>query len=119
MAYPYDYLIVGAGLFGTVFARQMTDAGKCCIVIDRRNHIAGSIQKQWGCPCNRCRTSSSGVWWCVYSSTTIISTTPYQGIHHNQRSREPIVFSEARRQGWSFIYVAKFRSMIVSAEKDG
>ena len=39
----YDYLIVGAGLFGAVFAREMTDAGKKCLVIDRRNHIAGNI----------------------------------------------------------------------------
>ena len=38
----YDYLIVGAGLFGSVFARQMTDAGKKCLIIDRRNHIAGN-----------------------------------------------------------------------------
>lgn len=39
----YDYLIVGAGLFGSVFAREMTDSGKKCLVIDRRNHIAGNI----------------------------------------------------------------------------
>jgi UDP-galactopyranose mutase len=39
----YDYLIVGAGLFGAVFAREMTKAGKKCLVIDRRNHIAGNI----------------------------------------------------------------------------
>ena len=39
----YDYLIVGAGLFGAVFAREMTDAGKRCLVIDKRNHIAGNI----------------------------------------------------------------------------
>ena len=39
----YDYLIVGAGLFGAVFAREMTDAGKRCLVIDRRPHIAGNI----------------------------------------------------------------------------
>lgn len=39
----YDYLIVGAGLFGAVFAREMADAGKKCLVIDRRNHIAGNI----------------------------------------------------------------------------
>ena len=38
----YDYLIVGAGLFGAVFARETTDAGKKCIVIDRRKHIAGN-----------------------------------------------------------------------------
>ena len=39
----YDYLIVGAGLFGSVFARQATDAGKRCLVIDRRDHIGGNI----------------------------------------------------------------------------
>ncbi len=39
----YDYLIVGAGLTGAVFAREMTDAGKTCLVIDRRSHIAGNI----------------------------------------------------------------------------
>lgn len=39
----YDYLIVGAGLFGSVFAREMTDSGKTCIVIDKRNHIAGNV----------------------------------------------------------------------------
>ena len=42
----YDYLIVGAGLYGAVFARQMTDRGKRCLVIDRRNHIAGNIRTQ-------------------------------------------------------------------------
>ncbi len=39
----YDYLIVGAGLFGAVFAREATDAGKKCLVIDKRNHIAGNV----------------------------------------------------------------------------
>lgn len=39
----YDYLIVGAGLFGSVFARETTDFGKKCLVIDRRNHIAGNV----------------------------------------------------------------------------
>ena len=39
----YDYLIVGAGLYGSVFARQMTDAGARCLVIDRRNHIGGNV----------------------------------------------------------------------------
>lgn len=38
----YDYLIVGAGLYGSVFARQMTDAGYRCLVVDRREHIAGN-----------------------------------------------------------------------------
>lgn len=39
----YDYLIVGAGLFGAVFANEMKKKGKKCLVIDKRNHIAGNI----------------------------------------------------------------------------
>ena len=39
----YDYLIVGAGLFGATFAHEMTKSGKKCLVIDRRNHIGGNI----------------------------------------------------------------------------
>ncbi len=39
----YDYLIVGAGLFGAVFACEMKKKGKRCLVIDRRGHIAGNI----------------------------------------------------------------------------
>ncbi len=38
----YDYLIVGAGFFGATFARLATDAGKKCLIIDSRNHIAGN-----------------------------------------------------------------------------
>ncbi len=39
----YDYLIVGAGLFGAVFAYEAQKAGKKCLVIDKREHIAGNI----------------------------------------------------------------------------
>lgn len=39
----YDYLIVGAGLFGAVFAREMRQQGRKVLVIDRREHIAGNI----------------------------------------------------------------------------
>lgn len=39
----YDYLIVGAGLFGAVFAHEAAAAGKRCLVIDKRGHIAGNI----------------------------------------------------------------------------
>lgn len=39
----YDYLIVGAGLFGSVIARRATQAGKRVLVIDKRPHIAGNI----------------------------------------------------------------------------
>lgn len=39
----YDYLIVGAGLFGAVFAHEAAKKGKKCLVVDRRNHIGGNI----------------------------------------------------------------------------
>ena len=42
----YDYLIVGAGLFGSVFAYEATSRGKKCIVIDKRDHIGGNIYTQ-------------------------------------------------------------------------
>lgn len=40
---PFDYLIVGAGLFGAVFANRTRAAGKTCLVIDKRPHIGGNI----------------------------------------------------------------------------
>ena len=39
----YDYLIVGAGLFGSVFAYKAKQQGKKCLVIDRRPHLGGNI----------------------------------------------------------------------------
>ena len=50
MTKEYDYLIVGAGPFGSTFAREMTDAGYKCLVIDKRPHVAGNIytEKQHG-----------------------------------------------------------------------
>ena len=39
----YDYLVVGAGLFGSIFAREAYKAGKRCLVIDKRNHIGGNV----------------------------------------------------------------------------
>ncbi len=43
MKRPYDYLIVGAGLYGSVFARQAAEKGKRVLVIDRRPHAAGNV----------------------------------------------------------------------------
>ena len=42
----YDYLIVGAGLYGAVFAREATAAGKKVLVIDKRPNVAGNIYTQ-------------------------------------------------------------------------
>ncbi|WP_314242405.1 UDP-galactopyranose mutase [Empedobacter tilapiae] len=43
MKKEYDYLIIGSGLFGAIFAHEMTKQGKKCLVIERRNHIAGNV----------------------------------------------------------------------------
>ncbi len=39
----FDYLVIGAGLAGAVFARIMTDRGYKCLVIDKRDHIGGNV----------------------------------------------------------------------------
>ena len=39
----YDYLIVGAGLFGCIFAYEANKRGKTCLVIEKRSHIGGNI----------------------------------------------------------------------------
>lgn len=39
----YDYLIVGSGLFGSIFAYEANKRGKACLVIDKRDHIGGNI----------------------------------------------------------------------------
>lgn len=43
MKRKYDYLIVGAGLYGAVFAYQMRQAGFSCLVIDKRSHKGGNV----------------------------------------------------------------------------
>lgn len=44
-----DFLIVGAGLFGAVFARQAMDAGKSVIVLEKRDHIGGNVYTEEVC----------------------------------------------------------------------
>jgi len=43
MDYPYDYLVVGAGLYGSVFAYEASKLGKKVLVIDKRDHIGGNL----------------------------------------------------------------------------
>lgn len=43
MKQHYDYLVVGAGISGAVFAHEATKVGKACLVIDKRDHIAGNV----------------------------------------------------------------------------
>lgn len=42
----YDYLVVGAGLFGAVFANLANKSGKKCLVIDKREHVGGNVYTQ-------------------------------------------------------------------------
>ncbi|GIO41015.1 hypothetical protein J41TS4_07730 [Paenibacillus apis] len=39
----YDFLVVGAGLYGAVFAHEARKAGKTCLILDKRNHIGGNV----------------------------------------------------------------------------
>ena len=43
MKNKYDYLIVGCGLFGSVFAHELKKRNKKCLIIEKRNHIGGNI----------------------------------------------------------------------------
>jgi UDP-galactopyranose mutase len=43
MKKEYDFLVVGAGIYGAIFAHEATKRGKKCLVIDKRSHIAGNI----------------------------------------------------------------------------
>jgi UDP-galactopyranose mutase len=43
MVMKYDYLVVGAGLFGSTFAYEAKKRGKTCLVIDRRSHVGGNV----------------------------------------------------------------------------
>ena len=45
MSSKFDFLIVGAGLYGAVFAHEAKKRGKKCLIIDKRNHIAGNVYK--------------------------------------------------------------------------
>ncbi len=65
----YDYLIVGAGLFGCVCAQELKQRGKKCLVLDKRNHIGGNIYTEdvEGIPVHRYgahifHTSDEEVW---------------------------------------------------------
>ena len=42
----YDYLVVGSGLYGSIFAREATNKGYKVLVIDKRNNVGGSF-KSW------------------------------------------------------------------------
>lgn len=46
MKKPFDFLIVGSGLFGSVFAHQMHKNGKICLVLDKRNHLGGNVRNE-------------------------------------------------------------------------
>lgn len=43
----YDYLIVGSGLYGSIFAREATNKGNKCLVIDKRGNIGGNIYTEY------------------------------------------------------------------------
>jgi UDP-galactopyranose mutase len=42
----YDYIVVGSGLFGSVFAHEMHIREKKCLVIEKHNHVGGNTLKK-------------------------------------------------------------------------
>ena len=86
----YDYLIVGAGLFGTVFAHEMTKARKKCIVIDKRNHIGGNCYTENVAGINVhkygahiFRTSDENIWkyFCQFAEMNNFINSPIANYH--------------------------------------
>jgi len=43
MSVKYDYLLVGAGLFNAIFAKEATRKGKKCLVVDKRPWVGGNL----------------------------------------------------------------------------
>jgi len=76
----YDYLVVGAGLFGSIFAREMSNQGAKCLVIEKRSHIGGNCytRNEKGIHVHQYgphifHTSSKKIWdymnqWCDFNS---------------------------------------------------
>ncbi len=95
MKKPYDYLVVGAGLYGSTFAHLATKAGKRCLVIDKRPHTGGNIycEVQHGINvhkygCHIFHTSSKRVWDFVnslvpFNRFTYCPVAEYQGERYN------------------------------------
>lgn len=74
----YDYIVVGSGLFGSVFARRMTDAGYRCLVLEKRPHVGGNLycETVHGIPVHRYgahifHTDNDRVWQFVNSYVTM------------------------------------------------
>lgn len=95
MKKPYDYLVAGAGLYGSTFAHLATKAGKRCLVIDKRPHTGGNIycEEQHGINvhkygCHIFHTSSKRVWEFVnnlvpFNRFTYCPVAEYQGERYN------------------------------------
>lgn len=91
----YDYLIVGAGLFGAVFSYEATKQGKTCLVIDKRDHIGGNIytEKQAGIDVHKYgahifHTNSKTIWdyinqFATFNRFTNSPLANYQGEIYN------------------------------------
>jgi UDP-galactopyranose mutase len=74
----YDFLIIGSGLFGSVCARILTDLGKKCLILEKRNHIGGNCytEESSGIPVHKYgphifHTKKQEIWDFVKKYTTI------------------------------------------------
>ena len=77
----YDYLIVGSGLFGATFAYKARQAGKTCLVIDKRPHLGGN----------------------VYCSPTLISSPVGRDYTINVHKYGAHIFHTSNKEVWDFV----------------
>ncbi len=91
----YDYLIVGAGLFGSVFAHEAAKKGKTCLVVEKRDHVGGNVytEEVEGIQVHRYgahifHTSDQEVWeymqqFCTFNRFTNSPVANYKGQIYN------------------------------------
>lgn len=126
MTYKYDFLIVGSGLFGSVFTREAVLRGKKCLVIERRNHIGGNVYTEEivGIPVH-CygahifRTSDLKIWNYInqFSSFNNFINSPvanYRGELYNL----PFNMNTFNKM-WGVIYPEEAQKIIVHQRSEG
>lgn len=91
----YDYLIVGSGLFGATFAYKARQAGKRCLVIDRRQHLGGNVycQEATQAPLNSPRRGTS----------TSLPTGEGRGVAIHVHQYGAHIFHTSNKEVWDFV----------------
>ena len=108
----YDYIIVGSGLYGAIFAHEAMKAGKSCLVVERRSHIGGNIYTkemegiqvhQYGA--HIFHTSNKEVWDYLDGNGFHLMTTMYTDLVNNYGKSSSIdEFAQLMKLGRTVFY---------------